>query len=130
MADQAEAIKSSARSRQRRKRLLDARKTVLAPDEEEFWNGITADMKSDEEDGSVDGVHGWIVWPPSFRSQELSNLCAALQARLEADGRYTALHHRRFYNGQPSERLKPLKYDRAAARKHFIPELMPETSPE
>ncbi|XP_054865252.1 uncharacterized protein C14orf93 homolog [Amphiprion ocellaris] len=80
MADQVEAMKSSAPSRHRRKRLLDARKTVLAPDEEDFWKGITADMMSDEEDGSVDGVRGWIVRPPSFHSQELANLCAALQA--------------------------------------------------
>ncbi|XP_054868275.1 uncharacterized protein C14orf93 homolog [Amphiprion ocellaris] len=80
MADQAEAMKSSARSHHRRKRLLDARKTVLAPDEEDFWKGITADMMSDEEDGSVDGVRGWIVRPPSFHSQELANLRAALQA--------------------------------------------------
>ena len=106
--------------------LLDARKTVLAPDEEDFWKGITADMMSDEEDGSVDGVRGWIVRPPSFHSQELANLCAALQA----DVKYTALHHRCFHNGQPSDRLKPLKYNTAAARKHFKPELMLETSLE
>ncbi|XP_054864649.1 uncharacterized protein C14orf93 homolog [Amphiprion ocellaris] len=95
MAAQAEAMKSSAPSHHRRKRLLDARKTVLAPDEEDFWKSITADMMSDEEDfwksitadmmsdeedGSVDGVRGWIVRPPSFHSQELANLCAALQA--------------------------------------------------
>ncbi|XP_051798314.1 uncharacterized protein LOC127531921 [Acanthochromis polyacanthus] len=129
MVDQAGAIKSSARSRQRRKRLLDARKTVLAPDEVELWRGVTADMMSDEEDGSVDGVSGWIVRPPSFRSQELSELCAALQARLEADLKYTALHHRRLQTGQPSDRMTPNKYDLAAAKRHFKPELMPKLLP-
>ncbi|XP_054860916.1 uncharacterized protein C14orf93-like [Amphiprion ocellaris] len=126
MADQAGAMKSSARSRQRRKRLLDARKTVLAPEEVELWRNITTDMMSDEEDGSVDGVSGWIVRPPSFRSQELTDLCAALQARLEADMKYTALHHRRLRSGQPSDRMMPNKYDPAAAKRHFKPELMPK----
>ncbi|XP_034466278.1 uncharacterized protein C14orf93 homolog [Hippoglossus hippoglossus] len=49
------ALKSSARSRQRRKRLLGARKSVLVPDDAEFWRGTTIDMMSDEEDGSSDG---------------------------------------------------------------------------
>ncbi|CAB1426152.1 unnamed protein product [Pleuronectes platessa] len=78
------ARKSSARGRQRRKRLLEARQSVLAPDDVEFWRGITIDMMSDEEDGAHEGVSGWIVRPPSFRSQELSDLCATLQTRLEA----------------------------------------------
>ncbi|XP_058240310.1 uncharacterized protein C14orf93-like [Hemibagrus wyckioides] len=85
LANVAAANKTSARSHQRRKRLLEARQSVLAVDEVDFWRGITADMMSDEEDGAVDGVSGWIVRPPSFRSQEFSNLCAKLQMRLEAN---------------------------------------------
>ncbi|XP_029939779.1 uncharacterized protein LOC115382215 [Salarias fasciatus] len=122
MADQVEAIKSSARSRQRRRRLLDSRKTVLAPEEIELWEGVTMDMMSDEEDGSIDGVCGWIVRPPSFRSRELSDLCASLQARLEADVKYTASHRRRLQSGQPSDRMKPSRYDSEAAKRHFKPE--------
>ena len=99
--------------------LLDARQTVLAPEEIELWKGITTDMMSDEEDGSIDGICGWIVRPPSFRSQELDNLCATLQARLEADVKYTASHRRRLQSGQPSDRKKPNKYDSAAAKRHF-----------
>ncbi|KAG7322110.1 hypothetical protein KOW79_014968 [Hemibagrus wyckioides] len=38
------AHETSARSRQRRKRLLKARQSVLAADEAGFWRGITADM--------------------------------------------------------------------------------------
>ncbi|CAB1426628.1 unnamed protein product, partial [Pleuronectes platessa] len=54
---------------------------VLAPDEVEFWRGTTIDMMSDEEDGSSDGISGWIVRPPSFSSRELPDLCAKLQTR-------------------------------------------------
>ncbi|XP_054869320.1 uncharacterized protein C14orf93-like [Amphiprion ocellaris] len=126
MADQAEALKSSARNRQRRKRLLDSRKTVLAPDEMDLWKGITIDMMSDEEDGSVDGVCGRIVRPPSFRSQELTDLCAALQARLDADMKYTSSHRRRLQCGEPSDRMMPNKYDPAAAKRHFKPDLLPK----
>uniref|UniRef100_A0A672FY25 Uncharacterized protein n=1 Tax=Salarias fasciatus TaxID=181472 RepID=A0A672FY25_SALFA len=125
MADQKHAMQSAARNRQRRQRLLDARKTVLAPEEMELWEAVTIDMMSDEEDGSIDGVRGWIVRPPSFRSQELSDLCAALQTRLEADGKYTALHHRRLLGGQLSDRTKPIKYDSEAAKRHFKPECAP-----
>ncbi|XP_058269872.1 uncharacterized protein C14orf93 homolog [Hemibagrus wyckioides] len=88
------AHETSARSRQRRKRLLKARQSVLAADEAGFWRGITADMMSDEEDGAVDGVSWWIVRPPSFRSQEFSNLSAKMQTRLEASPKCAALHHR------------------------------------
>ncbi|CAB1422871.1 unnamed protein product [Pleuronectes platessa] len=65
--------------------LLGARQSVLVPDEVEFWRGTTIDMMSDEEDGSSEEISGWIVRPPSFRSQKLSDLCAKLQTRLEAD---------------------------------------------
>ncbi|XP_016418149.1 uncharacterized protein C14orf93 homolog [Sinocyclocheilus rhinocerous] len=89
----AASTKTLARSHQRRKRLLEARQSVLAEDEVDFWRGITADMMSDEEDGTIDGVSGWIVRTPSFRSQELSILCSTLQARLEASTKHAALHH-------------------------------------
>ncbi|XP_067228843.1 uncharacterized protein C14orf93-like isoform X2 [Chanodichthys erythropterus] len=85
LASQAEAVKHSARSRARRKRLLEARQSVLAEDEVGLWKCATVDLMSDEEDGIVDGVSGWIVRPPSFRSQELTELCATLQSRLEAN---------------------------------------------
>ncbi|XP_058251557.1 uncharacterized protein C14orf93 homolog [Hemibagrus wyckioides] len=94
LANVAAANMTSTQSCQRRKRLLEARQSVLAVDEMDFWRGITADMMSDEEDGAVDGVSGWIVRPPSICSQELSNLCVKLQTRLEASPKYAALHHR------------------------------------
>ncbi|KAL7395340.1 hypothetical protein ABVT39_014755 [Epinephelus coioides] len=78
LASQAEAVKSSAQSRSRRKRLLEARQSVLANDEVYLWKCATIDLMSDEEDGIVGGVSGWIVRPPSFRSQELTELCASL----------------------------------------------------
>jgi hypothetical protein len=56
---------------------------VLAEDEVGLWKCATIDLMSDEEDGIVGGVSGWIVRPPSFRSQELTELCATLQSRLE-----------------------------------------------
>ncbi|XP_058247875.1 uncharacterized protein C14orf93 homolog [Hemibagrus wyckioides] len=93
LASVAAANKTSAWSRQKRKRLLEVRQSVLAVDEVDFWRGITADMMSDEEDD--DGVSGCIVRPPSFRSQMLSNLWAKLQMSLEASSKYAALHHRR-----------------------------------
>ncbi|KAK2909855.1 hypothetical protein Q8A73_007570 [Channa argus] len=74
LAAQAAAMKSSARSRQRRKRLLEARQSVLSAEEVDFWRGITIDMMSDEEDGTCEGISGWIVRPPSFLSQELADL--------------------------------------------------------
>ncbi|ROL48291.1 Zinc finger BED domain-containing protein 1 [Anabarilius grahami] len=61
-ASQTEAVKRSARSRARRKR------SVLAEDEVGLWKCATIDLMSDEEDGIVGGVSGWIVRPPSFRS--------------------------------------------------------------
>ncbi|KAG7326747.1 hypothetical protein KOW79_010148 [Hemibagrus wyckioides] len=125
LASVAAANKTSARSRQRRKRLLEARQSVLAADEVDFWRGITADMMSDEEDGAVDGVSGWIVRPPSFRSQELSNLCAKLQTRLEASSKYVALHHRRLRTGLPSNRRPPHTYDPEAAKRHLTTNVMP-----
>ncbi|XP_060927717.1 uncharacterized protein C14orf93-like [Limanda limanda] len=120
--------KSSARTRQRRKRLLVARQSVLVPDEVEFWSGITIDMMSDEEDGTSEGVFGWIVRPPSFRSQELSDLCARLQTRLEADPKYTVMRHRRLYTGADSDRLPPKSYNHENAKNHFKPERLPPKS--
>ncbi len=59
--------------------LLEANRSVLTTKEEmDFWQQITTDM-SDEKDDTVEGEAGWIVRPPSFHSQELSNLCRRLQ---------------------------------------------------
>ncbi|XP_078025430.1 uncharacterized protein C14orf93-like isoform X2 [Epinephelus lanceolatus] len=121
LADQAAAIKDSARSRQRRKRLLEARRSVLATTEEvDFWRGITIDMMSDEEDHSVDREVGWIVRPPSFRSHKLSDLCGRLQERLEMNPKYVATHNKRLHIGSPSDRLAPTQYDPDAAKRHLM----------
>ncbi|XP_030292035.1 uncharacterized protein LOC115592913 [Sparus aurata] len=119
LASQAEAAKSSARSRSRRKRLLEARQSVLAEDEVDLWKCATIDLMSDEEDGIVDGVSGWIVRPPSFRSRELTKLCATLQSRLEAIPKYRATHHRRLQNGPYSDRMPPVTYSSEVANNGF-----------
>lgn len=53
--------------------------SVLAEDERDLWESATIDMMSEEEDGIVGGVSGWIVRTPSYRSKELTELCAKLQ---------------------------------------------------
>ncbi|MEQ2232483.1 hypothetical protein ILYODFUR_011871 [Ilyodon furcidens] len=53
-AEKATAIKKSARCRSRRKRLLEARQSVLEAEELAFWKGVTIDLMSDEEDGSFE----------------------------------------------------------------------------
>ncbi|XP_052005699.1 uncharacterized protein C14orf93 homolog [Xyrauchen texanus] len=116
LASQAEAVKSSARSRARRKRLLEARQSVLAEDEVGLWKCATIDLMSDEEDGIVGRVSGWIV-RPSFHSQELTELCATLQSRLEAMPKYRATHHRRLQNGPHSDRIT---YSSEAENRHFM----------
>ncbi|XP_062257385.1 uncharacterized protein C14orf93 homolog [Platichthys flesus] len=126
LVDQAAALKSAGRSRQRRKRLLEARESVLLADELEFWRGTTIDMMSDEEDGECEGGSGWVVRCPTFRSQELTDLCATLQTRLEACPKYAATHHRRLYTGDISERVPPRTYDQVAAMRHFKPHMMPK----
>ncbi|MED6257996.1 hypothetical protein ATANTOWER_001457 [Ataeniobius toweri] len=88
--------------------LLEARLSVLEAEELSFWKGVTIDLMSDEEDGSFKGVSGWIVQPPRFRSQELSDLCVKLQKRLEADPNYSLTHHRRLHIGEFSSRTPPL----------------------
>lgn len=98
---------------------------MLAADEMDFWRGVTIDMMSDEEDGTFEGVSGWIVRPPSFRSQELTDLCAKLQTRLEANPKYTATHHRRLHTGEHSDRLPPNTYDSKAAKQHFMAHMVP-----
>ncbi|XP_076612806.1 uncharacterized protein C14orf93-like [Chaetodon auriga] len=117
---QAAALKISGCSRQRRKRLLETRRSVLATQQEiDFWQGVTADMMSDEEDDTMDRQAGWIVKPPSFRSQTLSQLCQTLQGRLESDQKYAATHHKRLRIESPSKRQAPTQYDPEAAKKHF-----------
>ena len=64
---------------------------MLAEDEVDLWKCATTDLMSEEGDG---GVSGWIVRPPSFRSQELTELCATLQSGLKAILKYRATHHR------------------------------------
>ncbi|MEQ2251585.1 hypothetical protein ILYODFUR_012523 [Ilyodon furcidens] len=91
-AEKVAAIKKSARCRSRRKRLLEARQSVLEAEELAFWKGVTIDFMSDEEDGSFEEASGSIVRPPSFCSQELSDLCLMLQRRLKADPKGTPLN--------------------------------------
>lgn len=74
-------------------------------DETDVWKDVTIEMI--EEDGTSEGVSGWIVRPPSFRSQKLGDLCATLQSRLAANLKYTATH-RRPHVGPHSDRM-PLK---------------------
>ncbi|ROL50208.1 hypothetical protein DPX16_22310 [Anabarilius grahami] len=120
LASQAEAVKHSARSRARRKRLLEARQSVLAEDEVGLWKCATIDLMSDEEDGIVGGVSGWIVRPPSFHSQELTELCATLQSRLEAIPKYRATHHRHQQNGLNSDRMPLVTYSSEAENRDFM----------
>ncbi|KAM4732104.1 uncharacterized protein C14orf93 homolog [Anableps anableps] len=119
-------LKNLARSRQRRKRLLAARQRVLKAEELEFWQGVTVDLMSDEEDDTSEGIFGWIVRRPSFRSQELSDLCGVLQSRLDACPKYSATHHRRLRCGSESDRMPPTSYSSEAAKRHFMPEFMPK----
>ncbi|XP_013869563.1 uncharacterized protein C14orf93 [Austrofundulus limnaeus] len=107
LADKATVVRSSARCRSRRKRLLEKRQSILVGEEAAFWEGVTIDLMSDEEDGIFEGESGWIVRPPSFRSQELSDLCSTLQMRLEANPKYSAMHHKRLYVGPCSDRKPP-----------------------
>ncbi|ROL42497.1 Protein LIAT1 [Anabarilius grahami] len=58
-----------------------ARSKTEFEDEVGLWKCATIDLMSDEEDGIVDGVSGWIVRPPSFRSQELTERHAAVEIR-------------------------------------------------
>ena len=52
-----------------------------------------------------------------FRSQELTELCATLQSRLEAIPKYRAAPHRRLQNGLNSDRMLPVTYSSEAANK-------------
>ncbi|KAK9976863.1 hypothetical protein ABG768_018684, partial [Culter alburnus] len=65
-------------------------------------------------------VSGWIVRLPSFRSQELTELCATLQSRLEAIPKYRAMHHRRLQNGLNSDRMPLVTYSSEAENRHFM----------
>ncbi|ROI15740.1 hypothetical protein DPX16_20278 [Anabarilius grahami] len=91
-----------------------------AEDEVGLWKCATIDLMSDEEDGIVGGVSGWIVRPPSFRSQELTELCATLQSRLEAIPKYRATHHRRLQNGLNSDRMPLVTYSSEAENRYFM----------
>ncbi|KAM4740473.1 uncharacterized protein C14orf93-like [Anableps anableps] len=125
LAHKAVSLKNSSKSRQRRKRLLAARQSVLKAEELELWRGVTVDLMSDEEDGASEGKFGWIVRRPSFRSKELGDLCAALQSRLDACPKYNATHHQRLRSGPDSDRMPPTSYSAEAAKRHFLPESMP-----
>ena len=89
---------------------------MLAEDEVDLSKCITIDLMSDEEDG---GVSGWIVQPLPFRSQELTELCATLQSRLEAIPKYRAMYHRHLQNGLYSYRMPPVTYHCEAANRNF-----------
>lgn len=98
---------------------------MIKDEERELWRGVTVDLMSDEEDGMSGGIFGWIARRPSFRSQELSDLCGVLQSRLGVCPKYAARHLRRLSYGAESDRLPPTSYSSEAARRHFIPEFMP-----
>ncbi|XP_066267439.1 uncharacterized protein [Branchiostoma lanceolatum] len=125
--DKARKQKNEKRLRSRRKRLLECRGGVLQSEEERrLWTGVTPDLMSDKEDGESNGMPVWLVRPPSFRTDELSNLCVALQARLEADRRYRVGHTpRKMEPGTFSERLPPRVYDPERAAQHIRPESDP-----
>ena len=88
--------------------LLKARQSVLADEEVELWKSATVDLMSDEEDGVVGGVSGWIVRSPPFRRPDLTELCVKLQSRLEAMPKYRATHSRRLHIGPASEGMLPV----------------------
>ena len=90
---------------------------MLSDDEVELWKCATVDLMSEEEDGIDGGVSGWIVRPPASRSQELTELCARLQSRLEAIPKYKATHHRRLKNGPNSQ---PVTHSSPAADRHTV----------
>ena len=56
---------------------------------------------------------------PSFHSQELTDLCATLQIRLEAPLNLTATHHRCLHTGADSDRVPQRTYDPEATKRHF-----------
>ncbi|XP_015245396.1 PREDICTED: uncharacterized protein C14orf93 homolog [Cyprinodon variegatus] len=103
-----EAAKHSARSQLKRKRLLESRQSVLADEEVELWKSATVDLMSDEEDGVVGGVSGWIVRSPPFCRPDLSEPCVKLQSRLEAMAKYRATHSRRLHIGPASVGMLPV----------------------
>ncbi|XP_055056983.2 uncharacterized protein C14orf93 [Misgurnus anguillicaudatus] len=99
------SIKAMAKSKQKKRRLLESRSKVLQTDlERKLWETATADMMSDEEDGVVEGRPVWVVKPPGERNPELSALCQELQKRLEADLRYADTHHLRVMSVKKEER--------------------------
>ncbi|ROI15207.1 hypothetical protein DPX16_23463 [Anabarilius grahami] len=51
----------------------EARQSVLAEDEVGLWKCATIELMSDEEDGIVGGVSGWIVRPLATYSSEAEN---------------------------------------------------------
>ncbi|XP_035677717.1 uncharacterized protein C14orf93-like [Branchiostoma floridae] len=119
-----EKEKKEKRLRSRRKRLLDVRSEVVQTEEEEgIWAGVTQELMSDEEDSSSNGMAVWLVKPPVFRSQQLSDLCSALQTRLEADPKYLAANRkpRLRVEGTQSDRDLPRVYDPDRAAVHFTP---------
>lgn len=92
---------------------------MLASHDMDFWRGTTIDMMYNQENGTVEGFHGWIVPHPFFRSQELTNICATFQARVEAKPKYSTRNHRRLYTGEHSDQMPPNTYDLKAAKRHF-----------
>ena len=93
---------------------------MLAEDEVDLSKCAAIDLMSEEEDGTRWWVSAWIVRPPSFRSQKLTELCATLQSRLGTIPKYRATHHRCLQNGPNSDRMPPVTYSSKAANRHFI----------
>lgn len=91
--------------------LLEARRSVLRDGEADLFKSATVALMSDEEDGVVDGVAGWIVRTPPSHSRELSELCAVLQSRLEANPKYMESCHRRLKEGKISLVVANVTFD-------------------
>ncbi|XDV22965.1 hypothetical protein PO909_027704 [Leuciscus waleckii] len=94
-AQKRNTMKNTAKNRQRKRRLLETRSSVVQTNtERELWKTATIELVSDE-DAIVDGRPVWMVRSPPNRTTELSALCQVLQTRLEADPRYVTppVHH-------------------------------------
>ncbi|CAM4361287.1 unnamed protein product [Leuciscus chuanchicus] len=74
-AQKRNTMKNTAKNRQRKRRLLETRSSVVQTNtERELWKTATIELMSDE-DAIVDGRPVWMVRSPPNRTTELSALC-------------------------------------------------------
>ncbi|CAM4635256.1 unnamed protein product [Leuciscus chuanchicus] len=74
-AQKRNTMKNTAKNRQRKRRLLETRSSVVQTNtERELWKTATIELVSDE-DAIVDGRPVWMVRSPPNRTTELSALC-------------------------------------------------------